>query len=78
MKKLIILVTLFLTACESTPPVKKDIPEYNSTYKGRISEVKYKNHNYIIFEDTYVAGYGAGIGLSTIHDPDCPCMKEID
>lgn len=70
MKKLIILAALFLTACEIAPPVKKDIPEYNSTYRGDISEVEYKGHSYIIFSDFM----SNGLGLSVIHDPDCPCQ----
>ena len=64
MKKIIILlVILLLSACKIKAPEKVIIEQQNYTFRGGISEVEYKGHIYIIFDE----GNGNGTGYSNLY-----------
>lgn len=67
---LLCIVSFMLISCEDCNSNKT---KENSFIGGKISEVKYSNHSYIVFEKC-----GNGRTMSVVHNPDCSCMKKVD
>jgi hypothetical protein len=80
MKKLLILLTVFLCSCEDGyVQVRNNIGVNPNSTRVRYDEVpfreiihfEYKGHYYIKFFSRICKGAEAGV----VHDPDCKCMK---
>ena len=66
---LLCIVSFMLISCEDCNSNKT---KENSFFNGKISEVKYSNHSYIVFQK-----WAGGNTISVVHNPDCSCMKKV-
>ena len=79
MKHILFILTasLMMVSCIDLPepaplPDPYKVPERKvKQFEGEIYTDTINGHQYIIFYDFW----HGGLGLSAVHDPDCPCMK---